>query len=95
MFPQFMKLADVCPIFKKKDKNRCENFRPISLLSNLSKLYERAMHTRLYEFLEFTNIFYELQFGIRKKYSTNHALLSIVEGIKDNLDEKQWCCFFY
>ena len=51
-FPQLLKLAEVCPIFKKKDKNKCENYRPISLLSNLSKLFERVMHTRIYEFLE-------------------------------------------
>ena len=74
-FPQMLKLADICPIFKKKDKNRCENYRPISLLSNLSKLFERAMHTRIYEFLEQCNIFSDLQFGFRKKHSTNHALL--------------------
>ena len=66
-FPQLLKFADVCPIFKKKNKNKCENYRPISLLSNLSKLFERAMHTRLYEFLEKYNIFYNLQFGFRKK----------------------------
>ena len=91
-FPQLLKLADVCPIYKKNDKNKCENYRPISLLSNLSKLYERAMHRRIYDFLENCNVFYELQFGFRKKYSTNHALLSIVEGIKDNLDTKKFGC---
>ena len=84
--PQMLKLADICPIFKKKDKNRCENYRPISLLSNLSKLFERAMHTRIYEFLEQCNIFSDLQFGFRKKHSTNHALLSIFENIKGKLD---------
>ena len=71
-------MANVCPIFKKKDKNKCESYRPISLLYNLSKLFERAMHTRIYEFLEKYDTFYDLQFGFRKKYSTNHALLSII-----------------
>ena len=50
-FTNILKLADVCPIFKKSDKNKCENYRLISLLSNLSKLFERAMHTRVYKYL--------------------------------------------
>ena len=91
-FPQLLKLAEVCPIFKKKDKNKCENYRPISLLSNLSKIFEQAMHTRIYEFLESHSIFSNLQFGFRKKYSTNHALLNIVEKIKEKLDNKTFSC---
>ena len=46
------------------------------------------MHVRLYDFLEVSNIFYKLQFGFRKKYSTNHALLSIVETIRNKMDDK-------
>ena len=91
-FPQLLKLAEVCPIFKKKDKNRCENYRPISLLSNLSKIFERAMHTRIYEFLESHSIFSDLQFGFRKKHSTNHALLNIIENIKEKLDQNIFSC---
>ena len=91
-FPQLLKLADVCPIYKKNDKNKCENYRPISLLSNLSKLYERVMHTRLYDFLENTNLIYDLQFGFRKKHSTNHAILSIIEDIRQDLDNKTFTC---
>ena len=91
-FPELLKKADVCPIYKKNDKTRCENYRPISLLSNLSKLYERAMHTRIYDFLEQSNVFYKFQFGFRKKYSTNHALLSIVEEIRESLDNKSFAC---
>ena len=65
-FPNLLKLANVCPIFKKKNKTLCENYRPISLLSNLSKLFERAMHNRIYNFLEVTDVLYDLQFGFRK-----------------------------
>ena len=66
-FPDMLKVANVCPIYKKKCKNKCENYRPISLLPNLSKLFERAMHSRLYDFLEKSHILYDLQFGFRKK----------------------------
>ena len=85
-------MAEVCPIYKKNDINKCENYRPISLLSNIRKLYERAMHNRLYDFIEFSYKFYNKQFGFRKKYSTNHALLRIVEGIRDKLDNKTFVC---
>ena len=85
-------MANVCPIFKKSDKNKCENYRPISLLSNISKLYERAMHTRVYDFLEKYKLLYERQFGFRKKHSTNHAILSILEDIKNNLDINNFVC---
>ena len=75
-----------------QEKSKCENYRPISLLSNLSKLFERSMHTRMYAFLEKYDAFYDLQFGFRKKYSTNHALLSIIEGIRQSLDNKTYSC---
>ena len=91
-FPQLLKLADICPIFKKNNKNKCENYRPISLLSNLSKLFERAMHSRLYDFLENSAILYDLQFGFRKKHSTDHALIDIIENIKEKLDKQVYSC---
>ena len=50
------------------------------------------MHTRLYHFLDECNIFYDLQFGFRKRFSTNHALLIIVEDIRSNLDNKTFAC---
>ena len=91
-FPDLLKIASVCPIYKKSDRNKCENYRPISLLSNLSKLFERAMHTRLYIFFTSNNSLYDLQFGFRHKYSTNHTLLSIVEKIRENLDNNTFSC---
>ena len=50
------------------------------------------MHTRMYEFLENSKILYDLQFGFRKKHSTDHALLDIIESIKEKLDEKIFSC---
>ena len=87
-----LKSALVCPIFKKNDKTKCANYRPISLLSNIGKIFERIMYTRLESFLDINDIMYNLQFGFRKKHSTNHALLSIVEKIRSNLDKKTFSC---
>ena len=50
------------------------------------------MYNRVEQFLIDSDIIYKFQFGFRKKYSTNHALLSIVEKIKSNLDNKNFAC---
>ena len=50
------------------------------------------MHIRLYEYIENSGQFYEKQFGFRKKYSANHALLNIVEGIREKLGNKTFVC---
>ena len=92
IFPQSLKIALVCAIFKKNDKTKCANYRPISLLSNISKIFERVMYNRIESFIDEHNIIYKYQFGFRKKYSTNHALLSIVEQINSNLDKKRFAC---
>ena len=91
-FPTLLKVASVCPIFKKDDNKKCSNYRPISLLSNLSKIFERTMYNRIELFINDLDLIYPKQFGFRKEYSTNHALLSIVEQIRKNLDNKTFSC---
>ena len=92
IFPDILKLASVCPIYKKSDRTNCANYRPISLLSNLSKIFEKAMYNRMELFLSEFDIIYKLQFGFRKKYSTEHAILSIVEEIRKNLNNGVFSC---
>ena len=92
IFPNLNKIATVCPIFKKGDKTHCENYRPISLLSNISKLFERVMYVRLENFLKSLDILHKYPFGFRKQHSTNHTLHSIVEKIRSSLDKKMYTC---
>ena len=91
-FPDTLKIAEVIPIFKKGDKLSCNNYRPISLLSNLSKIFEKVLHERTYNFLNECNLFYNLQFGFRHKHSTNHALIKITELIRRAIDNKNIAC---
>ena len=91
-FLSLLKLASICPIFKKNDKNKCENYRPISLLSNLSKLFDRAVHTRVYNFFEEFDLLYKHQFGFRRKHSTNRAILSIIDDVRKSLDKNSFVC---
>ena len=54
-FPDKMKLADTVPLYKGKDKSVVDNYRPISLLITLSKLLEKLVHKRIYNFLDKTS----------------------------------------
>ena len=92
IFPNLLKFADICPIFKKGDFDNCGHYRPISLLSNIGKILEKVMYSRLPKFLEECNILFEKQFGFRNNHSTNHALVNIIEHIKKNLDKKLYTC---
>ena len=60
IFPSLNKEASLRPIYKKGDKTKCENYRPISLLSNKSKLFEKVMYARIVEFLKSSDILYKI-----------------------------------
>ena len=68
------------------------NYRPISLLSNIEKFLERLTYNRIYKFFTDNNLIYSLQFHFRQKYSTVHALISLAESIRKNLDEENLGC---
>ena len=87
-FPDLLKISKTIPIFKKGSRLLVSNYRPISLLSNLNKILEKIMYSRLYNFITKHNLFYNLQFGFRSKHSTNHALVDIVEEVRKSLDSK-------
>ena len=93
IYPDQLKIAKIIPIYKEKGcKLQCNNYRPISLLSNINKIFEKLMHCRLYELLNLNNCIYELQFGFRENHSTNHALLSLTENIRETLDNNKFAC---
>ena len=54
MFPPDLKLADVTPVYKNKSKNSKDNFRPVSILSNISKIYERCLYDQIQVFFDST-----------------------------------------
>ena len=91
-FPNNLKIAKVIPIFKKNSPLECNNYRPISLLSNIDKIFEKIMYSRIIKFLESSKCIYPLQFGFRKQHSTNHTLINITENIRNALDSGQFAC---
>ena len=64
-------MTKVIPIFKSESRVISNNYRPISILSNIGKIIEKLMHKRLYSFLETQNCFYPAHFGFRLNVSAN------------------------
>ena len=91
-FPSCLKLAKVIPVYKKGDQQECNNYRPISVVSNISKLTEKLLYNRLHKFLNQNKCFFNYQFGFRNHHSTNHVLISITEKIRKALDEVKFAC---
>ena len=92
VFPNILKIANVILIHKKVDKLDCNNYRPIFLLSNISKIFEKSMHICLVNFLRKKNLLLCCQFGLRNGYSVNHALTSLTKLIRKALDEDKFAC---
>ena len=91
-FPSALKTANVIQIFKKDDHTFCNNHCPISPLSNISNIIEKLIHVRLTRFLNANNIFFKKQFGFRHNHSATHALIEIVEKVKQACDSGQHDC---
>ena len=72
VFPDELKLAEVTPIFKKKDCLNKENYRPVSLLPHMSKVFERIIYKQLEKFFE--NKLSDILTGFRKNHSAQHSL---------------------
>ena len=92
IFPGNLKTANVIPIFKKDDHIGCNNFRPISLLSNISQIIERLIHSLLMTLLNANEILYERQFGLRHNHPTTHTLSAITEKIRQACDSGNFTC---
>ena len=67
VFPDLFKIAKINPIFKKDNPHEIRNYRPISLLPSISKIFEKIVYNRLYEFINKHNLLTSNQYGFRKK----------------------------
>lgn len=90
-FPAVFKKAIVCPIFKAGARDQITNYRPISILSTLSKILEKVMNKRLVSFLEKYNVLVDNQFGFREKRSTEDAVLRLTSWITSHTDKGDKC----
>lgn len=88
-FPQKMKIAKVIPLYKTGDKHNFTNYRPVSLLSQFSKILEKLFSERLVQFVDKNNILSDSQYGFRSERSTSLALIELTEQITKCIDSKQ------
>ena len=91
VYPSKLKCAKVIPVYKTGDGTQPGNYRPISLLSVFNRLFERLMHKHLSSFIE-KKILYNAQYGFRENYSTQHAILDIVNRIQSNTEAGLYSC---
>ena len=89
IFPNLLKSAQVIPVFKNGSRLSCNNYRPISLLSNIGKVIEKLIHKRLNHFLEQHKVFYALDYGFCLNTATNNALMSIINNIQTHLEKNE------
>ena len=89
-FPNALKIARVVPLFKGGEKNNWSNYRPVSVLSSLSKIFEVALAKRLYSFLEDSGILSSHQHGFQKKRSTVTAVAQFLNEIHAAWEDKKY-----
>jgi len=89
VFPSALKTAKVTPIFKTGDKNYVSNFKPISILPFLSKMFEKVSLNRLKLYLTTINIPSKYQYSFQEKVSTYIAIANVGEEITSFIDNKE------
>ena len=88
-FPNAMKLSEVVPLHKGKSRKIPENYRPISLLVTISKVLEKIIYQRVYDFLHHSGSIYQSQYGFRSNHSTDNAVTELIGEVLKNLENKK------
>ena len=86
VFPDSLKIAKILPIYKKGVDSIFDNYRPISILPAISKLFERVVYNQLYDYFITNKLLYFSQHGFRKIHSTETASLEFIDRIMQHLD---------
>ena len=97
-FPLIWKQANVIPVFKKGNPNLTSNYRPVSLLSVVGKVFKKNVFKYFFNYLHSNNIIYEYQTGFLPGCSTTHHLVHLYHTICKALDKKkkfEWCLEIY
>ena len=91
VFPKSMKKSRTVPIFKNGNSKSCDNYRPIALLSSLSKILEKMVSISLINHLNDNDILYKHQYGFQRNKSTEHNLIHAVNFIENAFNDNKYC----
>ena len=95
IYPDFLKIAKVTPLFKKGDKTDDDNYRSISVLTQINKLFEKLIHERMMAFINKNKLLSHCQYGFRKGHSTSHGIIHLSESIINSLEKKKVCAVLF
>ena len=87
IFPDDFKMAGVTPIFKEGGKGDVSNYRPISILCTVARVFEKLLHNQLRQYLVQHNVLCSNQWGFTSLHSTALALIDYTDNWKLNTDK--------
>ena len=87
IFPDELKQSEVIPVYKKLDHLQKENYRPVSLLPHISKVFERVIYNQINSFME--NKISKCVTSFRKSYGMQHSLIVMLEKWKKALNKEK------
>jgi hypothetical protein len=85
IYPTSLKLAKIVPIFKSGSRKLLANYRPISLLGLLNKIFEKLMYSRFNNFFVDSGVYADCQYGFRKSRDTQQATLKLMDLLLPSL----------
>jgi hypothetical protein len=91
IFPSKLKTSKIVPIHKGGNAELCENYRPIALLSSISKTLEKIVAIRLTNHLEIHKLLSPCQFGFQRGKNTEHNLIRVVTEISNRVNNGEYC----
>lgn len=91
IFPDHFKKAEILPIFKAGNKELTTNYRPISLISNFAKVFEKAIKSRIVAFIGAFELINKYQFGFQKGKNTDDAITTVTNYIHTAISNKKPC----
>ena len=86
VFPRELKLARVIPIYKSSSKQSISNYRPISILTFISKVFEKILYNHISQYMDRNDTICSNQFGFRKNHSTQQAIITLINKITSDVD---------
>ena len=95
IFPNSCKIARIAPIYKTGTKDETNNYRPISILTCLSKIIEKLIYARLIKFIKKHQVIHANQYGFQSKVSTMHAMLDVVNSSFNQINSNQFTALVF